>query len=103
MNKRLPTLPRSTDHGCVYVVQLGDIYKIGFTRNALKRRVKACFGSLILTIPLGQHPSRLEHLIHLRFADKRAEGPGFKEEWFALDALDLDWLRGLPAHLNHKI
>lgn len=103
MNPRLPVLPHTTDHGCVYVVQLGDIYKVGVTRNNLKRRVKACQGELVLTIPVGQHPSRLECRIHQRFADKRAEGPGFKQEWFKLDVSDLDWLRGLSAHLNHNI
>ena len=100
MNTRLPVLPRTTDHGCVYVVELAGLYKIGFTRNALERRVKACFGRLVLTIPLGQHPARLERAIHRRFADKRAEGPGFKQEWFALTDDDITWLRGLSCSIN---
>lgn len=97
MRMRLPVLPRTIDHGYVYVVQLGNIYKVGFTRNALPRRVKACFGELVLTIPVGQHPARLERAIHRRFAGKRAQGPGFKREWFKLDDSDLDWIRGLSS------
>lgn len=100
MNTRLPTLPASTDHGFVYVVQLGDIYKVGFTRDSLPRRVKACFGTLLFTIPMGQQPARLERAIHQRFADKHIEGPGFKQEWFKLTSEDITWLRGLSCEIN---
>lgn len=100
MNTRLPVLPRTTDHGYVYVVQLGDIYKVGFTRDGLKRRVKACFGTLVLVIPVGQQPASLEYVIHRRFAGKRAEGPGFKQEWFKLAEEDITWLRGLSCEIN---
>jgi hypothetical protein len=86
----------------VYVVRRGHIYKVGFTRHRLKRRVRACDGVLVLTIPTKQHVSALERAIHQRFKDKRAEGPGFKEEWFALDDADIHWLSGLAAHLDHN-
>jgi len=75
------------------------MYKVGFTRQGLKRRVKACDGTLLLAMPTKQHVSALERAIHQRFKDKQVEGPGFKREWFKLSDSDLDWIR----NLNHYI
>lgn len=95
--QRLPVLDKSIDMGLIYVVKRGEAYKIGFTRHCLQRRVRACDGVLVLTIPTGQRPAQLEALLHQRFKDKRTKGPGFKREWFALDNSDLDWLETFAA------
>jgi hypothetical protein len=97
---RLPILPRSLDNGLVYVVKRGEAYKIGYTRNNLRRRIRACDGVLVLTIPTGQRPAVLETLIHQRFASKRTSGYGFKREWFALDEADINWLRDLATTIS---
>jgi hypothetical protein len=104
LNSRLPVLPASTDSGCVYVVKSNGAYKIGFTRKSLERRVRDAGGELVLTIPTGQQPSVLEYLVNQHFAAKRLpnykENDGGKREWFALDAADLNWPRGLSASLS---
>lgn len=103
MLDRLPPCAPTSDKGVVYVVKRGNAYKIGFSRSDVRRRVSAAGGTLILTIPTGQHPASLERAIHQQFAAKRTEGPGSKQEWFALDAADLEWLRGLVKHVSdHK-
>lgn len=96
--ERLPVLPKAHDNGLIYVVLRDGIYKVGFTRDRLKRRIRACGGVLVLTIQVGQRPAMYEAMIHRRFANKRTSGPRFKEEWFALNDEDLDWLRGLAEH-----
>ncbi len=102
-NTRLPALPVSTDTGLIYVCKLNNVYKIGFTRRGLARRVRDSGGELVLTIPTGQRPSVLEYAINRRFAAKRlpsqGEKAGDKREWFALDNDDLAWLRGLASYL----
>ena len=99
--QRLPLLPKARDAGYVYVVRSGEAYKIGFTRNGIKRRVRDADGQLVLTIAAGQRPSVLEYIINNRFAAKRLpdyrSNAGGKREWFALDREDLDWLRGLST------
>jgi hypothetical protein len=101
MNTRLPSLPKSTDTGTIYVVKRGDAYKIGFTRGRLARRVRDSGGKLVLTITTGQRPSQLEYTLNRRFFAKRlsnyADNDGGKREWFALDDEDIEWLRGLSA------
>lgn len=100
---RLPKLPQSTDSGYIYVVRRGDIYKIGFSRSNVPRRVKASDGELVLTVETGQQPASLEREIHRKFAHKRADGPGFKREWFSLTADDLAWLRGLSRFMSETV
>lgn len=104
---RLPRLPVSTDCGYVYIAQVGNAFKIGFSRKSVTRRVRDCGAQLVLTIRAGQQPSVLEYLINHRFASKRlppqGNYPGDFREWFALDADDLEWLRGLSRHLGHNI
>ena len=106
MEQRLPVLSPSTDSGYVYVVQRGGMFKLGFSRQNVARRVRDADGVLVLTIKTGQRPAQLEYLINKRFASKRLppQGtlPGDKREWFALDDADLDWLRGLADHLNNS-
>lgn len=97
---RLPQLKQSTDIGVIYVVKRGRAYKIGFTRHSLKRRVRACGGVLMLTIPTKQQPSALETVLHQRFASKRTTGPGFKREWFLLEDSDLEWLNGFASTIS---
>ena len=101
---RLPILPKSTDSGYVYVLKRGNAYKIGFSRRSVVRRARDNKAELVLTIPTGQRPSVLEHLLNAKFASKRlsAQGnkPGDKREWFALDESDLDWLRGMPRWID---
>ncbi len=94
----------SRNNGDVYVVERDGIYKIGFSRAQVRRRVRDIGGNLVLTIPAGDQPASLERAIHLKFTDKRTNGPLFKREWFALDDDDLDWLRGLVEHMrDHKM
>ena len=105
--EHLSVRPQSTDQGYVYVAQRGDAYKIGFSRRSVRRRVLECDARLVLTIRTGQQPSVLEYLINHRFTDKRlppqGTKPGDQREWFALDASDLEWLRGLSLYLEHNI
>lgn len=75
--------------------------RIGFTRNSLPRRVRACDGALLFTIPTGPLPSELERAIHHRFAHKITVGPGFKREWFALDQSELEWLQNFARSGGH--
>jgi hypothetical protein len=104
MSTRLPDLQPTTDQGVIYVSKQGDAYKVGFTRKGLKRRVRDSGGILVLTIPTGQAPSVLEYIINRRFAAKRLpdykDNDGGKREWFALDAADLVWLRGLAQFIS---
>lgn len=88
--------------GSVYVAERDGLHKVGFSREHVRRRVRNCGGSLVLEIPCNLPVSALENLIHRRFAQKHVEGPGFKREWFRLNAQDLDWLRGLAAHLSKR-
>jgi hypothetical protein len=98
---RLPTLPKSTDRGYVYVAKRGNAYKIGFSRTSVARRVHDAEGVLVLTIQTGQRPSQLEYAINRRFAAKRLPDTElWGREWFALDESDLDWLRGLSLHVG---
>lgn len=100
---RLPRLKPApaTRFGCVYVVQREQYYKVGFSRNAIQRRARDAEGKLLFVVPAGQSPSVLERLIHQRFADKRVEDVElWGREWFALDAGDLDWLRGLSQFIS---
>lgn len=104
MNTRLPVLHPATDKGFVYVSRIGNAYKIGFTRNGLRRRIRDSGGELVLTIKTGQNPSVLEYLINNRFASKRLpdynDKDGGKREWFALTAEDLAWLEGLAEFIS---
>ena len=104
---RLPRTQKTSDKGFIYVVQRGNAYKIGFTRNGLMRRTRNAGGSLVLTIPTGQRPAILEYLINNRFAAKRlppqGEKSGDRREWFALDAADLAWLRGLSGFMAETV
>jgi hypothetical protein len=90
----------------VYVVRHGDAYKLGFTRQGLKRRVRDAEGELVLTIPVRQSASTLEYIINNRFSSKRIPNynnkPGGKREWFALDDADVDWLRGLAEAIQSQ-
>ena len=98
MSQRLPLLApvHSDRYGVVYVVQRGPLCKIGFSRNRVERRTRDAEGALLFTIPAGQQPCVLEHLIHQRFAAKRADET-WGREWFSLNDDDLHWLRGLAA------
>lgn len=111
--QRLPILNKSHDTGLVYVVERDGIYKIGFTRKGLARRIHDSGGELVIALSAGQRPSVLEYKLNNRFSAKRlppqGTNPGDKREWFALDSEDLDWLRGLAQYLavdksqqNHK-
>jgi hypothetical protein len=98
---RLPKLPPSTDKGHVYVVKRGDVYKIGFSRASVDRRVRDAEGELVLTIPTGQQPSQLEYAINRRFCSKRlADAELYGREWFALDDTDIEWLYGLAKSVT---
>lgn len=104
---RLPQTRKTSDKGFVYVVQRGNAYKIGFTRDGLARRTRDADGTLVLTIPTGQRPAVLEYLINNRFADKRlppqGDKPGDQREWFALSESDLAWLRGLSGFMGETV
>lgn len=101
MSTRLPSLPPTTDKGFVYVVKRGSLYKIGFSRANVARRVRDAEGELVLTIPTGQQPSQLEYVINRRFIDKRHPNSElWGREWFALDDDDLSWLRGLARFIT---
>lgn len=104
LNTRLPVLPASMDKGFVYAVRRGEAYKIGFSREGLRRRVRDSGGVLVLAIATGQQPASLERAIHERFEGKRLPPQGAKagdkQEWFRLDGADLDWLRGLKEHVT---
>ena len=89
MSARLPVTRKSTDYGFVYIAKRDDLFKIGFSRDHVARRVRECGGELILSIRIGVHPAKLERVLHHRFAEKRAEGPLFKREWFRLNDEDI--------------
>lgn len=99
---RLPQTRSATDNGLVYVVRDGNAYKIGFTRDRLRRRARDAGGQVILTIRTGQRPSVLETIIHRRFRAKglpdHKSNQGGKREWFALNQADIEWLKGLSDY-----
>lgn len=103
---RLPQMRPSSDHGFVYVVKHKEVYKIGFSRSNVPRRVRASEGELLITIPTGQMPSQLEYAINHRFAAKRLPNhkptDGGAREWFALDAADLEWLQGFARFMEES-
>lgn len=82
----------------VYVAQRGNQYKVGFSRGHAQRRAYDARARLLFTIPAGDRPSVLESIIHTRFRSKAVNAHP-RCEWFTLQPGDLDWLRGLAAHL----
>jgi hypothetical protein len=80
------------DFGYVYLIQMEKWYKIGFTRDILRRQ-----GEIRLVLPSQEHlihtietddPSGVEHYWHRRFADRRSQG-----EWFELSRADVSAFR----------
>ncbi len=83
------------DLGQVYVLQCGDLYKIGFTRSSIKDRIDAIkrehavSGKLVHVI-YSNCASGLERYIHDRFRSER-----IYSEFFYLSTQDLAWIRSI--------
>jgi hypothetical protein len=77
--------------GCVYVLKVGDRYKIGRTEN-LTSRLRSIQTSnpkaieVVHTIE-SEDFAAIEKAIHRKFKDQRVRG-----EWFKLDRDDLAWI-----------
>jgi Meiotically Up-regulated Gene 113 (MUG113) protein len=82
-------------------VRRGAVYKIGFSRANVERRVRDAEGELILVIPTGQRPSQLEYVINHRFAHERlTDTELWGREWFTLNDDDLRWLQGFAEFVS---
>lgn len=85
----------STRQGVVYLMRMGEFYKIGFTRISAQAR-RAIFQSgspypieIVHEIRTAK-PEDLERSLHEQFAHKRRNG-----EWFALSPDDIEYIKGL--------
>lgn len=86
--------PLALSSGFIYILQMGQVYKIGKTRN-LDQRVR----NLAIQLPERAdliHSIRsddidtTERYLHRVFQRRRLNG-----EWFRLELLEIQWLRGL--------
>lgn len=83
---------------CVYLVQMGPYFKLGYT-NMPRDRVSGIAGYLpvhpipILIIKVA-YAEPLEYTLHRKFADKRCKG-----EWFCLSPADVSYCFRLAAAL----
>lgn len=80
--------------GFIYILYGGGYYKIGLT-NDIDRRLAQISPALPFTVELvhtikTDDMVRIEHFLHEKFADKRANG-----EWFSLSDDDIEWLKQL--------
>lgn len=74
----------------VYLLKKDDCYKIGFTRNDPKDRIKQLNTGSTSPIDLihsysTKYPSKLESSLHRKFKPKKVFG-----EWYRLDQNDID-------------
>lgn len=79
----------------VYVLQMGDIYKIGRSSNIQRRMSELCGmlpypTVLICTIPDSRKLKSVELELHRRYSSKRLNG-----EWFTLEPEDVVYVRSL--------
>jgi len=83
---------KTGDFGYVYLIQMQKWFKIGFTKDILRRR-----GEIRLVLPEKEtlvhtietdDPSGVEQYWHNRFADRRTQG-----EWFQLSSADVTAFR----------
>lgn len=68
----------------VYLIYNGEHYKIGYTKQKAKSRIKQLQTGSATKLELVaeckvKHPTKVEALLHTRYGDYRLEG-----EWFAL-------------------
>jgi hypothetical protein len=85
----------SKNKGVVYLMQMGEFYKIGFTRiSAQARRVilqsSSPYPIEVLHEIRTSTPEQLERSLHEQFAHKRRNN-----EWFALSPDEVDYIKGL--------
>lgn len=85
--------PKGVDEGHVYVLQMGNHFKIGKSKRVDSRirefSPKLPLPVTVVTTFLCKNYSQAESNLHLKFADKRTNG-----EWFALEQEDIEWLLG---------
>lgn len=87
----------------VYVIQLGDYYKIGRARDVEKRLRSLCptkfpqVPQLKLSIAVLDAPF-VEALLHSKYKDKQVRG-----EWFTLNAVDLVEIQQFITVNQHKV
>jgi len=79
-------------HGFVYVLQAGEFYKIGRSRNVDNRIMQLStippFELELVCAIATDDMYELEKLLHERFDNRRVRG-----EWFALTEEDVTWLK----------
>lgn len=81
--------------GYVYLLQSGSQYKIGFSKNHPRKRVRQLrtgspFPVFVIHWIKTEFYRRVEKQLHHRFHEKRGEG-----EWFALSDEDVAHIRSL--------
>lgn len=86
-------------HGYVYIIQSGDNYKIGYSKDPFTRLDKLRTGSafplrLIHRISTLRYREIEKHL-HFTFDSKRITGT---REWFALTTEDIDYIKTLDRN-----
>lgn len=87
---------RTRNKGVIYIVRVGDLYKIGFTRNFRNRitnlRSHNPNGLEILLVFSVGNPELVERMLHRLFKSKRWSG-----EWFHLAEEDMEFLKCLSG------
>ncbi len=83
--------------GFVYVVKSGDKFKIGFTNQAIDKRINNLQTGSPTKINLVMYfesdtPNLLEKQLHRVFKNKRLDG-----EWFSLNQFDIDELSSMDG------
>ena len=82
----------AADKGFVYLIQHGDVYKIGMTIDMNQRLTTFGFKPEVIHIIPSDAPLDLERSLHMQFRESKVKKKG-KCEWFVLSPGDVEYIK----------